>query len=97
MTTRKNQIGFSIIEIIIGLVVVSLIGFVGYTFYTRQQAANNKTTSTNSVATQVSVPTAPTISSTSDLDKAGTTLDQVNVDGSNSSDSSQFDSQLSSF
>lgn len=100
MKTRLNQQGFSVVEFVVILVIIAGLGFVGYTVYNPSGSKNTTTTSTqpaNSEATAIDVPSALTISSTSDLDKAGATLDQTDVSDSNSSDSSQLDSQLAAF
>lgn len=104
MSIRTNQSGFSAFELIIVLAVVGALGFVGYSVYNRQnaqttvspdtdtsQAANSQSSKANDVAS------APKISSTSDLDKASATLDQTNPSGSNNTDASQLDSQLTAF
>lgn len=100
MKLRVNQSGFSAVELIIILVVVGALGFVGYTVYNRQQ--DNKTDSTSQQtkeesATASDVRSAPEIRSTSDLDKASATLDQTDPGGSNNTDASQLDSELSAF
>lgn len=95
MSFRKNQSGFSVVELVIILLVVGALAFVGYMVYNRQQ--DDKTTvndTSQSVATD-DVPSAPEIKTTGDLDKASATLDQVDVDSNN--DSSQLDSELSAF
>jgi len=97
MRIRTNQAGFSVVELLIILIFVGVLGFVGYTVYHRQhtktadtagssQADNNQPTTNN-------VASAPSISSTSDLDKAAATLDQTDPSGSNNADASQLDSQ----
>jgi len=93
MALRKPQVGFSIIEVVVAVAVVALIAFLGYRFYIHQQAA----TSGEANTAQVSVPAAPEITTASDLDKAGAVLDQIDVEGSNSSDSARLDSELSAF
>ncbi|MES2971285.1 MAG: hypothetical protein V4702_03130 [Patescibacteria group bacterium] len=101
MKLRTNQSGFSAVELIIILAVVAGLGFVGYTVYDRQP--DKKTTDNtsqqpkNESATATDVGSAPEIKSTSDLDKASATLDQTDPDGSNSTDASQLDSEVSTF
>ncbi len=97
MSLRKSQTGFSVFELVIIIVVVAIVGLASYVVYNRQ---HNKTVTTGpatSTSTASTVPSAPTINSTSDLDKATATLDQVDPSTSNSSDSSQLDSQLAAF
>ena len=90
MRLRTNQTGFSAVEILIVAVVLGLIGFVSYTFYTRQ---NDKTADT--ITTSRDVPAVPEITSTSDLDKASVMLDEADTDSS--ADSAKLDSQLQTF
>lgn len=95
MSIRKNQTGFSAIELIVALVVVGGLAFAGYTVFNRQQAAESADTTTSQPATVNDVPSAPEITDTDDLDKANATLDQVEIDGD--SDSSQLDVELATF
>ncbi len=101
MRIRTNQLGFSVIELVIVLLVVSLVGVVGYKVYNRSQ---NKTT--NSYSTQsadgsakaTDVATAPsTVKTISDLAKADKTLDATNPSTSNNSDTSQLDAAMAAF
>lgn len=87
--TRTHNTGFSIVELAVVVVVVSLIGFLGYTFYAKQQT---KVASTTPVAT---VPAAPEINTAADLTTAEKALDSTA--GANSSDSAQLDSELANF
>jgi Tfp pilus assembly protein FimT len=95
MSLRKHQSGFSAAELVLILVVVGIIAVVGYVVYNRQPKT---TTNVPAQASQVSdVSSAPTIATTSDLDKALQVLDQNNPGSANSSDTSQLNSQTSSF
>ena len=96
MKSRNNQLGFSAVELLLVVVVVTVLSFVGYMVYNRQQ---NKTASTNSSqpTTTSDVQTAPPINSTADLDKAEATLNQTDPASSNTNDSQQLDSQLTTF
>ncbi len=94
MRQRTNQSGFSIVEILIVVVVVALIGFIGYRFYT-SQADTMTGTSTSQSATADDVPEAPDVTSTSDLDKASTMIDET--DTSSSNDTAELDSELEAF
>jgi len=94
----RKQAGFTFIELILVVAALALIGVVGVTAYNSHQNATQQA-STNTpgpVATTANVPAAPQINSTSDLTTAENTLDQSDVDA-NTSDSSQLNSQLSSF
>lgn len=104
MRIRSNQDGFSAVEIVLVVVIVAILGFVGYTVYQRQAAKtasssspSSSQTASNPAAKANDVATAPAISSASDLDKATAVLDQTHPSGSSSTDSSQLDSQLSTF
>jgi prepilin-type N-terminal cleavage/methylation domain-containing protein len=88
----SKQNGFSIVETLIVLLVIAVLGFVGYKVYSRQH--DNKATTTASSqpassATANDVAKAPDIKTTGDLDKAAATLDQTDPAASNS-DSSQL-------
>lgn len=93
MKIRNTQSGFSVVEIVIIVTVIAVLGFVGYSVYNRQQTKTADTTS----QTAGDVKSAPEINSTSDLDKASTTLDQTDPSGSNNTDAGELDSQLSAF
>ncbi len=102
MKTPSNQSGSSIIELLIIAVIVAGIGFGGYLVYHRQHtktaariAAPLSTSSTSSNTSNVAA--APTVNSTSDLDKAQAALNQTDPSGSNNTDTSQLDSQLANF
>lgn len=95
MSFRKNQSGFSAVELVIILVVAGALAFVGFTVYSRQQNNKPADSSTSQSAVANDVPSAPEVKSTGDLDKASATLDSVNLD--DSSDSSQLDSELNTF
>lgn len=96
MRARTSQSGFSIIELIIALAILGVLVFVGYIVYDRQndKTADNRDTTSQS-ATKSDLPTAPEVTSTSDLDKAATVLDQT--DTSMDDDSEELDAQLQSF
>ncbi len=95
MSIRKNQTGFSAVELIVALVVVGGLIFAGYTVFNRQQPQESADTTTSQPVTVNDVPSAPEIKDTDDLDKASAALDQVEIDGDN--DSSQLDSELATF
>lgn len=101
MHIRSTQSGFSPVEVLIVVAVVAVLGLVGYTVYNRQQDKTAKTGSTQQLASQTptaeDVKAAPSVSSTGDLDKAMQVLDQTDPGGSNNSDASQLDGQVSNF
>lgn len=98
MKARSNQIGFSVVELLLIVVVVAGLGFVGYFVYNRQQSETlDSASSTKQQAAEVDSLEAPAVNSVSDLDEANQTLDQSDPETSSSSDSNQLDSQLSGF
>ena len=68
----KKSYGFTLVEVLLIVVIVVLIGLVGYNLYSLQ--ATKDAVSNTSVDTTIS---APAINSSSDLDKAATTLDST--------------------
>ena len=99
MRLHNTQKGFSIVEIVIGLAVVGLIGFLGYVAYNNMQSAKVANGTPVSVQSPVAndVKTAAPINSVSGLDTALSTLDQTDTSGSNSTDAGQLDSEVSTF
>lgn len=96
MKLSKSQSGFSVVEVLIVLVVVGVISFVGYTFLNGANASRQKgleKSQANTQATEKSVPAAPAIEKTSDLDKASATLDKMDT----TSDTSELDTELNNF
>lgn len=91
MKSIKNQSGFAGIEIGLLVVVAVVLGFVAFRTYTSNQVASNTQTST--VGTDI---TAPTISSTADLTRAETIVDQLDP-GASSTEDSQLDTDLATF
>lgn len=94
MKSPRNQAGFTLVEILVSIVVVLLIAGAVYWFFVRQDDAADTVNTTQS-ATSSDTPEAPQITSAEDLSAAEATLDSVDVD--NTSDSSQLDTELSSF
>lgn len=111
MKTLRSD-GFAALEAILVVVVLVVLGGAGYEIVkirehikTPQQTAtttsNSSTSSTgnSSSATQstgVTVPPAPKVTTSSDLNSALNTLNSVNLDAG-SSDSSQLNSQAGAF
>jgi Tfp pilus assembly protein PilV len=96
MKRLHKESGFALVEIVLVVIVLALIGFVGYVFVNNQMhgtASKNTAQTTTASAAE----TAPVINTTSDLDKAQATLDANDPSTSTSSDSSQLDSDLSNF
>ena len=101
MNIRSRQAGFSLVEILIVVAVVAVLGLVGYTVYNRQTDKTANTSNTQQLANQTpsaeDVKSAPNVSSTNDLYNAMLVLDQTDPGGSNNSDATQLDSQVSNF
>ena len=87
----KKQSGFAVLEVVLVAVVLLVIGVTVYSYVSR--TASDDTGSTASTAT---VPAAPQVKSTADLDKASAALDSVDVDD-NYKDSAQLDLEMTSF
>ena len=102
MTKHDNNSGFAAIEGLLILVIVVIIGFVGYKVEKTRSDTNKL--NEQSAAQQVAVPKSntsstgvpPSIKSTSDLTKALNVLNTDNPDD-NSADLTQVDSQASAF
>jgi hypothetical protein len=90
----KHQNGFALIEGILIVVVLAIVGFVGYQAYSHLIAQNSP--KATSVASGTPSPSAApvTIQKKADLANAATALDSVSLDDS---DSSQLDSISNSF
>lgn len=97
MRLRTNQSGFSPVELVIVIAIVAVLGFVGYSVYDRQSSKTADVTGTSQSATASDVAPAPAVSSTSSLDEAAATLDQTDPSGTNNTDASQLDAQLTNF
>lgn len=92
MRRSTLRAGFSAVEIVIVVALVAVVGFLGYTFYNSYQ--DKKATESTAVT---DVADAPTITTTSDLDKASATMDEAGLEESNNDDLSELDSELSEF
>lgn len=85
LATWKNK-GFSAIEAVIIVVVLALVGGLGYVWYSnsnaneKEQASNDAAQSTEIPSANTEVPSAPKIDSLDDLDKAEQLLNQSDVD-----------------
>ncbi len=102
MKISKHQQGFGTIELLVIMVIVVVIAFVGYSVYNRQTKPTDTSSTVHQTDTTDSskandVAAAPSINSTSDLDKAAAALDKTDPDASNKADTAQLDSQLASF
>jgi hypothetical protein len=89
---RTREQGFSPVEIIVTVLIIGLLVGVGYMVMKRRSADTAKTsTVTSGAVDDAAVPAAPQIQSTTDLDTSVQTLDEAQL---NSSDSSALDTQM---
>ena len=95
---KQSQAGFSVVELVVGLVIVAVIAGVGYYVWHGHMATPVATTtgSTSYQSPTTSAPVAPQISNASDLNSAMTALKQTSVTSSNT-DSSQLSTQANGF
>ncbi|HSX18257.1 MAG TPA: hypothetical protein VLE51_02810 [Candidatus Saccharimonadales bacterium] len=99
MSRSKNNLGFTVVETVLVLVIVGLVAFVGYKVYNTKnstdQVASDTTSGSQLAAKNTSA--APTINSTSDLDKAQKALDQNGTPTADGSDLSTLNGELANF
>ncbi|MBC7746494.1 hypothetical protein H7Y40_00745 [Pedobacter sp.] len=93
MTRTPNNSGFLFAELLIAVAVIGLVGFIGYTAYSRTHDNTAANSSQSPVAQDVT--TAPEIKSTTDLVTAEKALDETILDSP--SDDAQLDSELNAF
>ena len=98
MRSRSNQVGFSIIELVIVIAAVVLLGVLGFVMYGRLQGNKPATTSeaSDQSTTASGIALAPSVNSTDDLDAAQAVLDKTDPDN-NTTDTGQLDSELAAF
>ena len=88
---KRLQHGFALFEGLVIFGVLAIIGLGGWNIYRQHQ----KPGSTTVTRVSQTIAVAPSISSLTDLDNAGRTLDQTSLD--DSSDLSQLDQDLAGF
>jgi len=88
----KKSRGFSGVEAFLIVLVVVIIGALGYVFLTNTSTNKTKSNAANSVPTA-----AIEIKSTSDIDKVSSDLNSLNVESDSSSDLDSITTQLNSF
>jgi len=97
ISKARQQAGSGIIALVALIVVTAGIGLVGYKVYTSSKDSSDnstsQTTSQSKQAAELQASDAPEIKKTSDLDKAATTLDQLDTE-TDASDTTQLDGQL---
>jgi type II secretory pathway pseudopilin PulG len=94
ITRTDNRSGFTLVEVLVLVIVVAIVGVLGFTFYGRMNKQVASHTSQSSVESDVQG--APEVTKTSDLDEAEAILNQTDPAASDS-DASQLDSMSSEF
>ncbi|MBI2007937.1 prepilin-type N-terminal cleavage/methylation domain-containing protein, partial [Candidatus Saccharibacteria bacterium] len=94
MSVRQNKLGFTALELILVLVIVGLIGLVGYKIYNTQKENDRVTNNTEAVLEQTPTTSSsvPAINSASDLEKAEKALAGFDSTSADDEDLSQLDS-----
>lgn len=98
MKTTYTSPGFTIVEGIIIFIVVGLVAVLGLTFYntaTKQTASTTAPVTTQSTAETIKATPVPAVNTTTDLDKATTDLNSLDL--TDSQDATQLDQQESGF
>jgi hypothetical protein len=90
MKNLSKQAGSTVIEIALGVLVIGLLAFVGYTYWVNSQpkSAMNDTKTTSK---------SEEIKKASDLDNETKALDATDLDKENSSDLDAMDKELNTF
>jgi hypothetical protein len=94
MYSSQSGIGHVVLVVVI-VAVFAATGAIGYHLYANKDAVSSDDQAQASDTTDVQA--APAITSTDDLDKATTVLDQVDPDSSDQSDITALTAQLDSF
>jgi hypothetical protein len=81
------------LKIAIACILAIVIAYIGYASYSNYKAAREEKVSTKAESVQA----APAITQPSDLDKAASAIDQVEVDSDNIDDLDEIESELSAF
>ncbi len=99
METQNNSLGFAATEGVLIVVILAIVGLVGWKVYSTKSSTDEINSNTAAVVQQQGsgAATVPVINNTSDLDKAEQALNQYDSSSKDSSDSSQLDQQLSTF
>lgn len=94
ITRNDNRSGFTLIEVLVVVLVIAVIGALGFTFYGRMNQVAKEPSDQSRIASDVKG--APEIKESSDLDEAASILDQTDP-GRGTDDLDQLESALSSF
>jgi hypothetical protein len=102
MMRNRLQSGVGHVALVLVVLVFGAIGAIGYTLYAHPgdpETDNTKSVAGSGQGTEqatLNVPTAPAISTASDLDKAEAVLSEVDPGANGQSDSAQLDAELNS-
>ncbi len=97
---KLKQAGFSVVEIALVIVLLGIVGFVGYRVYdaNRDDSTTAETTTpTVDPAAATDVGTAPAVETASDLGEALEVLEATDPSGSNVTDADAIDSDVAGF
>lgn len=90
----RSQSGIAQVLTLLGLLaILAVILFIGYRIYENRPVDEL----TSDTATDTSQTTVPEVTSAGDLDKASTTLDQIDTDSTDQTDASTLDAELDKF
>lgn len=84
----RNQSGFGIVEILLGVVILGVLALIGYQVYQSSQnlAVAPVTSNTQPASVHEAIKNTPPIKTIDDLDKASQSLDNTQIDDSAAGD-----------
>lgn len=91
---RKKESGFTFVEVILVVIIMAIVGVLGYTLAQNTIFKANPSI-INNARTANDVPEAPALETNDDLDATETTLDSIDLD--DETDMNSLDSELSNF
>jgi len=100
MSYQRNKLGFTVVETVLVLVIVALIGLVGYKIYNTQKSIDRVTNDTEVVLESpisTNAKEQSTINSASDLKEVESSLEELGASTEDDKDLSQLESELSGF
>lgn len=96
MRIRNTQTGFAILELVLVVAVLAAAGLAAWYVYQKQQTVTPSNSSNNTTTASVTIPSAPQVKTSADLNSALTALDQADPSSDNA-DLTQLNSQASGF
>ena len=100
MRRSRNQLGFTVIELVLMVAIVALIGGVGYKIYKTKKSVDRATNNTEAVLESpisTKAKEQSTIDNAKDLNEAGAYLDELGSTSEDDKDLSQLESELGAF